>query len=369
VKEVPQSGTSSAISLEDNRYLYIALCFCFTVFLIGTLPFLAHSQEEVLTTGETEEVSDVNIENTSNTSLLGLYPSEGVPGGGGAIGDFVVGPGKVDLSIEPGQTKIVEMNVTNRTGETRRFNIKVEDAAGGSNTETPIVLLGDDAGPYSLRDYITVPHDSFDLEHNQRARIPVTISLPSNAEPAGLYGSVLVDTVAIKAKPGDSGGTVPQSAIIARVGTLFFITVPGEVEKAAELKQFSTVPEQTFYQSSPINFGILYENTGSIHVSPYGEMRIENMFGEEVGHVELDPWFVLPDSVRLREVSWNREALFGRYTATVYLNRSYNDIIDEASYSFWVLPWKPLALGFAVIFLVIFGIRAFFRRFEFKQKS
>jgi hypothetical protein len=320
---------------------------------------------EVMAQESAESASGI----AATSSLLNLYPSEGVPGGGAAIGDFVIGPGKVDLTIKPGQSRIVEMTVTNRTGERRRFNLNIEDAQGSQDTDTPIILLGDDRGPYSIRDYISVPHRVFDLEHNQRARIPVTITLPPNAEPGGLYGSILVDTVAIEARPGDTGGTVPQSAIIARVGTLFFVTVPGTTLRDGNLKDFGTVPSKLFYQAGPINFGILYENRGSIHLAPYGELRVRNMFNEEVGYMELEPWFVLPESLRLREVSWDRELLFGRYTATVAVNRSYDDVIDEMSYSFWVLPWKPLLGIFLGVFAVFFITRLFFRTFEFKRKT
>jgi hypothetical protein len=340
-----------------------ALAICALLFL-SALPTVVRSQEEVSAPATdattTPEVMPAPVPTP--------YVTEGVPGGGSVIGDFVVGPGKIDATVKPGETKVVEMTITNRTGERRIFNISVEDAAGSQDPSTSLVLLGDDRGPYSIKDYLSVPHYSFELDQNQRARIPVTISVPTNAEPGGLYGSVLVNTVAIKAVEGDTAGTVPQSAIIARIGTLFFVTIPGAVEKGGGLKDFTTSPKQTFYQNSPINFGILFENKGSIHLLPYGELRITNMFGDEVGFLQLDPWFVLPQSLRLREVSWDRDFLFGRYTATVNINRSYNDTIDTMSYSFWVLPWKPLAGGFAVVFLVFFLIRAFFRKFEFKRK-
>jgi hypothetical protein len=300
---------------------------------------------------------------------FGVYQTDVVPGGDTAIGDFVVGPGKIDLTLAPGETRTVEVLVTNRTGSARRFNLTTEDAAGSHTADTAIILLGDEHGPYSLKDYVSVPYASFELAQSERAHIPVTISIPGDAEPGGLYGSILVDTVAIDAVSADASGTVPQSAIVARIGTLFFITVAGEAERAAELSEFATAPKQRFFQSGPIRFGILHENTGSVHVAPYGELRIHNMFGAEVGYLEIDPWFVLPQSVRLREISWNRDYLFGRYTATVAINRSYDDIVDERSYTFWVLPWKPIALTFVGLFVVFFALRAFFRRFEFKRKD
>jgi hypothetical protein len=197
----------------------------------------------------------------------------------------------------------------------------------------------------------------------------VTISIPADAEPGGLYGSLLVSTVSQEAKTGDGAGTLPQSAVVARIGTLFFITIPGDVAKEGKLKQFSTAPEKSIFQRAPIRFGMLFENTGSIHLAPYGEIRIKNMFKEEVGFMEIDPWFVLPRAQRLREVEWNRDLLFGRYTATAYINRSYDDVVDEMSYSFWVLPWRPLAAAFLVLFITFFLIRAFFKNFEFRRKE
>jgi hypothetical protein len=342
----------------------------------SALPLVARSQEEGQPTATAETADIATAEDVASTTvpaepvsetLLNLYPVEGIPGGGEA-GDFVVGPGKVDVTLQPGQSKTFEITVTNRTGKLHRFNITAQDAVGSQDTATPIVLLGDDRGPYSMKDFVSVPYRTFDLQHNQRARIPVTITIPPDAEPGGLYGSVLVDTVAVQSEAGDTGGTAPQSAIIAKIGTLFFITIPGTVEKDGGIKEFTTVPEKTFYQGGPINFGIVYENRGSMHLVPYGELRIRNMFNEEIGYVKLDPWFVLPKSLRLREVTWTRELLFGRYTATVAINRSYDDVIDEMSYTFWVLPWKPLVGVFVAVFVVFFFIRSFFRRFEFKRK-
>ncbi len=360
----------------------IALVTC-ALFLLNALPLVVHSQEDSSSPiSDSQEIGTTTEAANATSSLSELLPAvetvpvvinpyatERLPGDGDYVaGDFVVGPGKIDVTAEPGVSKTVEMIVSNRTGERRRFNLTIEDAAGSRDPETSIVLLGDDRGPYSMKDYISVPAMSFELGHNERARIPVTITLPKDAEPGGLYGSVLVDTVAVDAVKGDPDGTAPQSAIIARIGTLFFITIPGDIARDGGLSDFATVPKQMFYQSGPIPFGVFYENKGNMHLAPYGEIRIRNMFDEEVGSVVLEPWLVLPQSLRLREVTWNREFLFGRYTATIAINRSYDDIIDTAEYSFWVLPWKFLLAGFGALFVVIFIIRAFFRTFEFKRK-
>jgi pilus assembly protein TadC len=85
--------------------------------------------------------------------------------------------------------------------------------------------------------------------------------------------------------------------------------------------------------------------------------------------VDMQPWFVLPKSLRTKEVSWDREFLIGRYTATVQLNRGYDDIVDEVVFSFWVFPWKIMSLAFAGVFIFFLVLRFLFTRFEFKRKN
>ena len=282
------------------------------------------------------------------------------------VGDFVVGPGRTEIEIRPGETVVQEITVTNRISDNRTFKLEVEDVYGSDDPTKTVALSGDERGPYSVQDYISFPKDTVTLALGERARIPITITIPPNAEPGGYYGSILVSTVRT---PGSGADTAPRSPIIARVGSLFFLTVPGDIDRSGETKEISTILDKWWYEKGPIEFGILYENTGSIHLNPYGEVSITNMFGEEVGFVELEPWFVLPKSLRLREISWDREFLLGRYTITAKVNRGYDDIIDEVSTTFWVLPWKVVAGAFVILFIVIFSIRAFFKTFEFKRKG
>ncbi len=338
--------------------------------LFGILPMSVFSQTEAVTTASPEDAiqSEETVVTKDLTPAELGYSVEHI-GSNDAIGDFVVGPGKVELTIKPGESRTVEIATTNRMGDLRQFNLEVEDATGSADPEKSIILLGDERGPYTLRDYISFPTEHYDLKNGERARIPVTISIPADAEPGGRYGSVLVTTVSKQGQDGTVAGAAPASAVVTRVGTLFFITIPGDIETGGEFKKFATIPNKSWFDKGPIHFELLFENTGSVHLNPYGEIRITNMMGDEVGAVELEPWFALPKSLRFREVVWNREFLFGRYTAEAYINRGYDNIIDVEEFSFWVLPWQ-LTLGILVaIFITLFLIRAFFRTFEFKRKG
>ncbi len=333
---------------------YVCSALVLAINLMLLLPTLSFAEEDVATS------TSKNIEETRPY----LYQKESITGG--VVGDFVVGPGKVELTINPGESKTILISVSNRTGESRRFQIEVEDAKGSKDVSQTVVLLGNDRGPYTMKDFISVPSKTFELEHGKRARIPVTISVPQGADPGGRYGSVLFKTVAV---PGASGGPgAAQSPIEARIGTLFFITIPGPTNVGGEVSDFKTIPNKVWFKDGPVNFGITFENTGDIHLAPYGELRITNMFDEEVGFVEIEPWFVLPQAFRLREITWNREALFGKYTATLKINRSYDNVIDNKELTFYVIPVKVIVGTFVSLFFLFFIIRYISKNFEFKRK-
>lgn len=278
--------------------------------------------------------------------------------------DFVVGPGKIEIELKPGEQRTVNLKVSNRMGDTRIFNVEIEDFRGSKNPQETVVLLGSERGPYSLRDYLSVPEMNFELQDGQRAIVPVTISVPTDAEPGGLYGSVLITTTSKNQGAVGSG----SSALISRIGTLFFVNVPGEVEADGKLVSFETVGDKKFYSKGPIDFRLLYENNGSVHVNPYGQVKITNILGEEVGVVNVDPWFAMPDSLRLREVSWDRPFLFGLYKATASVNRGYDDIIDTQSLTFWVLPWTILVSVFVGLVVLVLLVRFVITHFEIRKK-
>ncbi|MEK7555926.1 MAG: hypothetical protein AAB523_01400 [Patescibacteria group bacterium] len=284
------------------------------------------------------------------------------------IGDFVIGPAKAEVVVEPGTQKTLNIIVTNRMGDERVFNLSVEDFTGSRNAEEPVVLLGDERGPYSLKDYLSFAEKSFVLKHGQRATIPVTISIPVDSEPGGRYGSVLVTTTSKPAEGETVGATTGGATIVSRIGALFFVRIPGVVAEDGELQSFTVASDKKFFLDGPVPFHLLYENNGSVYLNPYGEITIKNMLGETVGGLKVEPWFAMPDSLRLREVSWDRDFLLGRYTAEAKINRGYGDIIDEASVTFWVVPIKLVLSVFVGLLLLLLIIRFIGSRFEFRRK-
>ncbi len=284
-------------------------------------------------------------------------------------GDIVVGPGKTEVWLDPGTEYTREIIVSNRSGAEKIINISVEDFQGSIDPNATIEFMGAEKGPYSLKDYVKPEINEIILEHGQRLRLPVVISVPSTAEPGGLYGAVMVSASNIKEETGEvqEGTAAGKVEIITRVASLFFVRIKGEVVEEGALQDFKT--NKNFYEKGPVTFKVLSENTGNVHLAPYGTIDIKNLLGAQIGQVEIDPWFVMPKSVRTREVKWNTNFLFGKYTAALTLNRGYKDIVDTMQFSFWVIPWKLVLIITIALILVVLLFIWFVSHFELKKKG
>ncbi|MEI6297119.1 MAG: hypothetical protein WCO84_05800 [bacterium] len=306
----------------------------------------------------------------SNAYLIEKIGTDGI------AKDIVVGPGKQEFYVEPGETVRTELMVSNRMGEDRIFNIAVEDMMGTRDLSKSVELLGDKTGPYTLKNYIKFESPKFTLQNGTRARVPVTITIPKNAEPGGMYGSVLFSTVKAPDKEpitvkNDTKGAIP---IEIRSGVLFFVRIAGAVKEDGKMKEFKIMnDESTFWGDKDITFSTVYENNGSVHLNPSGTISVTNMFGEEVRSLEMDPWFSLPDSLRSREMSIGSDNMMGWYTAKVKLYKGYGDdtdpkSYDEASVSFVVIPLMKLLYLFLFLLVAVVLLRWFKTNFQFERK-
>ncbi len=286
-------------------------------------------------------------------------------------GDYVIGPGKNEVRLNPGEQVTKILTVTNRYGKEMDFKIEIEDFTGSNNPQEPLILLGQEKGPYSLKDFLHPEMMEFRLQHGDRISIPIVIDIPKDAQPGGLYGSIIVSTKPVANKDSlDSTATNGNVTIVSRLASLFFVRVNGPVNEEGKLASFTA--DKSFYTQPEIVFKSLFVNNGNIYLNPYGLLRIENIIGTQVDETKIDPYFVMPGSVRQKDYLTKRSVMFGRYKATLQLNRGYENVVDEQSIYFWVLPWKLMALVVIVVFVFVFFSKSvidwFKNNFEIKRK-
>lgn len=284
--------------------------------------------------------------------------------------DFVLEPAKTEVLLKPGEKATKQLSIVNRTDREQAFDVSVEDFAGSQDPNQVVVLLGNDKGPYSLRDYIKPEVKSFKLKPRQRALMQVEINVPADAEPGGHYGSILVSTSPAGSQQNEFDEN--RAKTVSRIGALYFVRVAGPVKEEGRLTDFRLAGNASVRQGGPYDFELLFENLGNVHLTPFGRLEVKNTFGKKVAQLDVVPFFSLPESLRGTELAWSPGFAFGRYTATIYLDRNYISSpteIDEQTLVFWVLPWK-LILAFIVVVLVItFVLRFILRSFEIKRKK
>jgi hypothetical protein len=175
----------------------------------------------------------------------------------------------------------------------------------------------------------------------------LTIMPPANALPGGHYAMVISSPDSEVSFLNTTG-----SSVQAQVGTLVYITIPGDIVQNAEVKKFS-IPNN-FEEFGPIDFSTTIQNLSDIHIKPAGSITVTNMIGMK-SYVQFnkDGTNIFPGKSRDFENQLNKKWLFGRYKAE--LNAAYGTAggIATATLFFWVIPWRFLILvGTAVAVLI-----------------
>ncbi len=254
-----------------------------------------------------------------------------------ANGMFSVSPARQEIEIEPGATVTKYIDVVNRLGRPSRYVVEVNPfvagAPGDGGVEVPLV-----EPPNSAVSWIRPELDEFILQDGERLKMAVKVSAPANAGAGGHYAGVFISSHSLE-KP------LPTSNInvVTRVGSLFLINVKGDVVEAGRISQFSAPRVHT--RLSPVTFDVAFKNEGTTHVAPHGTVEVSNLFGTRVAVLPVEAWYVLPQSERSRQVTWDRRWLWGPYRAT--LNLTYgraDDLNADASILIWAAPWRMVAI-------------------------
>jgi len=281
--------------------------------------------------------------------------------------DFTLTPAKIEIFVKPEETVTKEISVTNRTYEAVTFTVSVEDFEGSHEKDNTVVLRGSESGAYSLKNYIVPEVDRFTLENGERITFRVRVMPPRSLVGAGRYAAVIIANDAGR----DAEKTESGARVVSRLASLFFVRVEGTVEENGHVEDFRIRgPERMFYRGEdPLTFEVLYLNEGTVHLNPYGVIVIRDMFGRITEELPITPFFALPDATRFQEFTLEHPSGFGRYSATLLLNRGYGDIVDERRVTFIIFPWESVRGVLGALFVLVVLIYFFRARFTITRKQ
>lgn len=276
-------------------------------------------------------------------------------------------PVRIELSGDAGTVVTSEITLINDRDTEETFyssyaNFEAQGETGSPNFVDPTEGLG----TWIRTDDVVV------LSPGTSKIIPVSITIPTNAEPGGYFAAVFFGTN--NPNLGDAGSV----SIGAKTGVLVLLRVNGDVDENGGILEFDTKNGTRFFTSLPVSFYYRFQNTGGDRVKPEGDITIKHFIGFTKARVpaNLVEGNVLPNQIRRFEATWQSRSgdsvpqenmnffdnvksqwsnfAFGYYKANIALSYGESNLITDASVGIWVFPWHLLLTLIVLIMLVNF---------------
>lgn len=269
----------------------------------------------------------------------------------GAANGFSISPVISNLTIQPGNSYTLDIYLQNPTHETLVAQPVINDFEASSNESgTPKLLLNNKNLPTNNFEALVGSVQTVTLAAGQQKVVPVTITIPKNANPGGYYGVVrfIPTQVSNQANIG----------LTASVGTLVLVTVPGNLIQKLNLVQLATLngnSVSSFFTSGEPNVLVRLNNSGNIQVTPSGTLVLMNMFGHVISKISFNTTGgqILPSSIRKWISSLPNQKYLGPYSVEANINYGNNGAVLTAKTTFWYLPaWLIVVIVLAIIVLI-----------------
>jgi hypothetical protein len=282
---------------------------------------------------------------------------------------FQISPVRVELTIAPGGSEKTTITASNPTSQPINAEVVVNDfeAATDETGQPRVIFETDKSAPGNSFKSLVGDLGTVDIPAGDKVEIPVTVTVPEGASPGGYYGAIRLEPTA------ESDKNINLSA---SVGTLFLVTVPGDLQEALELVEFTTAKDDStgriFFSGSGIQVVTRLKNTGNIHVKPFGRIQVSDSKGNIVEQYEFNNTEpkanVLPNSTRKFTDTLNNNYSLGKYTVTANLGYGSAGNLITSKNTFWVIPVWFIVVAVALLLLVLVGAFVLYRKLRQNRK-
>lgn len=253
-----------------------------------------------------------------------------------------VAPAILEAVTTPGKKNVTKVTVVNNTN----FPLPIKGQVSAFLSNSTLPKTQNDT--YNAASWFTLEPSDFILQPLEKKEVIVEIDPPKKSEPGGHYATIYFQPL-IPAEILSNESTIS----LARIGALAFLVVPGGIHESLEITSTNLSSWQTF---GPLNFDFSLNNTGNIHLLPIGQLEVKNIFGQVVATIPLDPSVIIPGTTKDQSLMWDKQILFGRYSATLRINYGTDhDPFTSKPLYIWFIPW-PFILTFIVLLTLIYKI-------------
>jgi hypothetical protein len=309
-------------------------------------------------------------------SLFGLFIA--TPSANAQVsvsGDFHIQlvPSPIVKSIKPGVPTDFELEVHNFGVNSE--NLKIETRKFSVDNKTGQVLFDDTSTPEAAQ-WTTFAAPKFTIKSGGVFKEKIHIALPKDT--GFSYSFAIV--VSRVSNNGQLNG--PGSVLHGSVAdfTLINVDKPGATRK---LEIVDAAPDQQVYEYLPAKINVRLRNTGNTIVAPAGSVFFNRNSGDvkplSAVDINQNRGYILPNTERVYTTAWSdgfpyfktttsddgssstdlsfdwnnlANFRFGVYTAKVVViyNDGHGDIPLQRDVTFWVIPYRTIAL------IIIIGI-------------
>lgn len=261
---------------------------------------------------------------------------------------IIISPPTVSDSFDPGSNKEGKMKLTNTSAtDTLTFKAVIRDFIVEDTIGTPVI---DSQSPlkekYAASSWVGVYPSTFTVAPGQTQEISYYIQVPEDARPGGRYAAVVYEPQERLGVEGTGTG------VETHIGTLFVFRINGDIVENATVKSFTS--DKKVYEYGPATLLAQIANFSDSHIRPQGTVAVKNLFGQTIDSVGLSEHNIFPEASRDLTSTVGRKYMFGMYTAE--LRATYgtnNNLTLFASTTFFVLPWKIMAIVGLIIVIII----------------
>ena len=286
--------------------------------------------------------------------------------------DIKLWPSINELTVEPGATQPLSINLLNKGANDLRLRIYNMDYTVTLDNKSSF----EEPGHYtfSCAKWITTETKEFELPAGREEAIPFSVTVPPDAEP-GTHNAIIFFEVILQ--PEIEGETVVRAT--GRIGAVVLVTVQGLIVREGEIESVSVQSEWIWPsnkipvvgRSSP-EYRVVFENTGNVHLTTKGVLYYTPTFGWGMGSIQLPEMTVLPHTKRYYEGTLPDPPFLGSYDVTVEVMYGPNmhefDTVKTGSAAFNVYPAFPLLAIMILISLPFFAVKLA-RLFMRKKKA
>ena len=290
----------------------------------------------------------------------------------GTASALTFSPPTFDLVASPGEAFQQTLKLRNEATSSVTITSSSASFAGTSGDDTSGVPdfypSTEERDGHGLGGWIELDPAGLTLLPGERADLTYMIRVPEDAAPGSYFGAVILSTA--------TGDVAENVGVAGTAAALVLLRVRGEVVEDMKLTDFSS---PAISSSLPVRFEARVQNDGTVHLRPYGEVAVKNVFGKTVRTLAINRAeykSVLPGAARRYQTVWQRHPLnvgaslltrqwrnfaLGPYTAELTFRYGAEDRIVQATTRFWVVPWLVLLLFAGGATLLTLGLRGFIR--------